>query len=97
METNSMVTELSQKVSQISDTVSDLSAQMTDMHQQMNKIYTAIVGDKNFGHTGLVQRVEELEKVKKKWENRVNWLYGYVLGAGAILAIVFEIVKDKIK
>jgi FtsZ-binding cell division protein ZapB len=86
-------TDLNQKVTQIQDTVSDLSSQVTDMHQQMNKIYTAIVGDKNFGHLGLVSRVERLEQVKKKWENKMNWLYGYVIGAGVVLAGVYELIK----
>ncbi len=96
MGTESMVNELSQKVSQMQDTIVDLSSQVTDMHQQMSKIYTAIVGDKDFGHTGLVQRVESLESTKKKWENKINWLYGYAFGAGAVLAAIYELIKSKL-
>jgi hypothetical protein len=91
-----MVNELSQKVSQMQDTITDLSSQVTDMHQQMSKIYTAIVGDKNFGHKGLVERVESLEMTKKKWERKMNWLYGYVFGAGAVLAVIYEFFKSKL-
>jgi hypothetical protein len=91
-----MVNELSQKVSQMQDTIVDLSTQVTDMHQQMNKIYTAIVGDKDFGHKGLVERVENLESTKKRWERKMNWLYGYVFGAGAVLAAIYEFFKNKL-
>jgi hypothetical protein len=89
-----MNNDLNVKVSQIQDTVADLSSQVTDMHQQMNKIYTAIVGDKEFGHIGLVNRVEKLEQAKKKWESKMNWLYGYVIGAGVVLAGIYEIIKS---
>ncbi len=92
---DTMVNELSQKVSQMQDTIVDLSKEVSDMHQQMNKIYTAIVGDKNFGHTGLVERVESLERTKKKWESKVNWLYGYVFGAGAVFTLIYEFIKRK--
>ena len=89
-----MDNDLSQRVSQMQDTIEDLSSQVKDMHQQMNKIYTAIVGDRDFGHTGLVQRVESLEATKKKWERKMNWLYGYVIGAGAVIAAVIEFIKS---
>jgi len=92
-----MAVDLSQKVSHIEDKMDDLSNEVREMREQMKEIYTAIVGDKKFGHQGLVHRVEDLEKVKKKWENKVNWLYGYVLGAGTLLAVIIELVKSQLK
>ena len=99
---NEMSAELSQKVTNIQDAVEDLSTQVKDIHNQMGEMqaqmremYVAIVGDKKFGHTGLVNRVEDLEKTKKKWETKVNWMYGYVLGAGTLITVIFEFLKAK--
>jgi len=92
-----MAVDLSQKVSHIEDKMDDLSNEVREMREQMKEIYTAIVGDKKFGHQGLVHRVENLETAKKKWENKVNWLYGYVLGAGTIIAGIIELIKYQLK
>jgi uncharacterized protein YoxC len=101
---NEMSAELSQKVSNIQDAVDDLSTQVKDIHQQtaemqkqMSEMYTAIVGDKKFGHTGLVKRVEFLEDTKKKWERKVYWMYGYVFGAGTLITLFVEFIKSRLK
>jgi hypothetical protein len=41
--------------------------------------------------------VESLETTKRKWENKVNWMYGYAFGAGSLLALGFELVKNYFK
>jgi hypothetical protein len=92
----SMSAELSQKVTHIQDSVTDLSGQFTEMQTQFREMYTAIVGDKKFGHSGLVQRVEILESTKKKWENKVSWLYGYVIGAGTLITVIYELIKNSL-
>lgn len=101
---NEMSLELSQKVTSLHDAVEDLSTQVTDIHEQMGEMqkqmremYVAIVGDKKFGHEGLVNRVEKLEVTKKKWENKVAWLYGYVIGAGTLITVIFEVIKARVK
>jgi len=97
------MSELSQKVSDLQESVEGLSTNITDIQDQlkdmqkhMSEVYTSIVGDKKFGHAGLVNRVEQLESTKRKWETKVNWLYGYVIGAGTLITIIFEIIKSKV-
>jgi len=99
-----MSADLSQKVTHIEDMLKDLSSQMSDMQNQMagmqkntNEIYTSIVGDEKFGHKGLVLRVRSLEDTKKKYEKKAVWVYGYIVGAGTLLTVFFELIKDKLK
>ena len=81
---------------EIQKTLKDVQSSVADMNGQMKEMYTAIVGDRKFGHVGLVQRVEKLEDTKKKWEGKVLWLYGYVVGAGTLVTIIFEIIKSRL-
>lgn len=99
-----MSAELSQKVTHVGDLLKDLSEQVSEMQQQMstmqkdmNEMYTSIVGDKKFGHLGLVERVKSLETTKKKWESKIGWMYGYVIGAGSLLTLFFEVIKHRFK
>lgn len=99
-----MSADLSQKVTHIEDMLKDLSSQISDMQNQMagmqkntNEIYTSIVGDEKFGHKGLVLRVRSLEDTKKKYEKKAVWVYGYIVGAGTLLTVFFELIKDKLK
>jgi len=89
--------DVAQKVTHIEDKVNDLSTEMKEMRELINKIYVSVTGDEEFGHKGLVKRVESLETTKKKWENKVNWMYGYAFGAGSLLALGFELVKNYFK
>lgn len=94
---NDMSVDVAQKMSHIEDKVNDLSNEVKEMGNQIKEIYTSIVGDKKFGHEGLVQRVQRLEDSKKNWERKMNWFYGYVFGAGTIMAGVFEVIKSIMK
>lgn len=92
-----MSSEVAQKVTHIEDKMNDLTTEMREMRELINKIYVSVTGDKEFGHKGLVERVEHLETTKKKWENKVNWMYGYAFGAGSLLALAFELIKTIMK
>jgi len=92
-----MGTDVAQKMTHIEDKVNDLSNEVKEMRELINKIYVSLTGDEEFGHKGLVKRVESLELTKKKWENKVNWMYGYAFGAGSLLALGFELVKTLMK
>jgi hypothetical protein len=92
-----MGTDVAQKMTHIEDKVNDLSTEMKEMRELINKIYVSVTGDEEFGHKGLVKRVESLELTKKKWENKVNWMYGYAFGVGSLLALGFELVKTFFK
>lgn len=92
-----MGTDVAQKMTHIEDKVNDLSTEVKEMRDLINKIYVSITGDEEFGHKGLVKRVESLEITKKKWENKINWMYGYAFGAGSLLALGFELVKNYFK
>jgi uncharacterized protein (UPF0335 family) len=92
-----MGTDVAQKMTHIEDKVNDLSTEVKEMRELINKIYVSVTGDEEFGHKGLVKRVESLELTKKKWENKVNWMYGYALGVGSLLALGFELVKTFFK
>lgn len=92
-----MSTDVAQKMTHIEDKVNDLSTEVKEMRDLINKIYVSITGDEEFGHKGLVKRVESLESTKKKWENKINWMYGYAFGAGSLLALGFELVKNFFK
>ena len=92
-----MGTDVHQKMTHIEDKVNDLSNEVKEMRELINKIYVSITGDEEFGHQGLVKRVQSLEHTKKKWENKVNWMYGYAFGAGSLLALGFELVKNFFK
>jgi prophage DNA circulation protein len=96
-----MSAELSEKVSHIEDLLKDLANQVSDvqgkmdnMQENVRKMYTSIVGDEAFGHKGLVTRMDELEDTKKRWEKKAGWVYGYIIGAGTILTIFFELIKS---
>ena len=92
-----MGTDVAEKMTQIEDKVNDLSNEVKEMRELINKIYVSLTGDEEFGHKGLVKRVESLELTKKKWENKINWMYGYAFGAGSLLALGFELVKNLMK
>ncbi len=99
-----MSADLAEKVTHIEDMLKDLSSQVSDFQNQMasmqkntNEIYTSIVGDEKFGHKGLVVRVRSLEEAKKKYERKAVWVYGYIVGAGTLITVFFELIKDKLK
>lgn len=96
-ELSQKVSDLQESVEGLSSNISDIQDQLKDMQKHMSEMYTSIVGDKKFGHLGLVNRVENLEATKKKWESKVSWLYGYVIGAGTLITVFFEIIKNKLK
>ncbi len=91
------VSDLQQSMDGVSSSITDIQDQLKDMQKNMNEMYVSIVGDKKFGHTGLVNRVEELESTKKKWEHKVFWMYGYVFGAGTLITIFIEFIKTRFK
>lgn len=91
------VSDLQESMDGVSNSITDIQDQLKDMQKHMNEMYVSIVGDKKFGHSGLVNRVEDLESIKKKWENKVYWLYGYVFGAGTLITLFFEFIKTRLK
>ena len=96
-----MSADLAEKVTHmlkdLSSQVSDFQNQMASMQKNTNEIYTSIVGDEKFGHKGLVVRVRSLEEAKKKYERKAVWVYGYIVGAGTLITVFFELIKDKLK
>jgi len=96
--------DLAQKVTQIEDKVDEVSNQVKSVHEKMsgvdvrfNEMYTAIVGNKSLGQKGFVGRLEELEETKLKWQRKVDWMYGYMVGIGALCTLVIEVLKNKLK
>ena len=67
------------------------------MEIQMKEIYTALVGNANLGQQGIVKRLETLEATKEKWNNKVNWMYGYMFGIGTLATLLVEYLKQKFK
>ncbi len=89
--------EQENKVSNLEDTINGVSASVKQMETQMNKIYTALVGNKELGQQGIVTRLEALESVKEKWTNKINWMYGYMFGIGTLATLFVEYLKQKFK
>ena len=87
---------IEQKVDNLSTSVDAMHTKMSKMEGQVKEMYSALVGNKNFGHDGLVQRIEVLETTKEKWKNKVNWMYGYMVGIGTFVTLLVEYLKNKI-
>jgi hypothetical protein len=89
--------QLENKVDDLSSQMGDMVSKMTKMEGQVKEMYTAIVGDSKFGQLGLVQRVEALEKTKKEWNAKVNWMYGYMAAIGMVGTLLVEYIKSKFR
>jgi len=91
-----MENTIEQKVDNLSTSLDSMHVQMVNMEGQVKEMYSALVGNKNFGHDGLVQRIESLESTKEKWKNKVNWMYGYMFGIGTLVTLLVQYLKNKI-
>jgi len=84
------------KVEKIESNVDEIHQKMIKVETQVKDIFTALVGDEKFGHNGVVQRVEKLEKFKDKVESKTTWMYGYMAGMAAVVTLVIEYLRGKI-
>ncbi len=91
------VSQLETKVDSVSTQVSGIHNKMNKMEKQMAEMYTALVGNTALGHEGIVGRVESLEDTKEKWKGKMDWMLGYIVGAGTLISLLIEFVKEKMK
>jgi hypothetical protein len=65
--------------------------EFNELREDVREIKTAILGQKNIGHIGLVARVENHDRRITKLER----LALYAAGALFVLGIIWGVVKDK--
>lgn len=66
-----------------------LNERFDNVDEKVEEIYNAITGNQKLGNTGLVKRIEELERLEKRWQQ----LYWKGLGILTASAVVFELIK----
>lgn len=91
------VAQLEAKVEVLTTQVNAMNSSLQKMDENVKDLYTALVGNKNFGQEGVIKRIETLEETHTQWKTKVNWMYGYIFGIASIATIVIEFVKAKFK
>jgi tetrahydromethanopterin S-methyltransferase subunit B len=91
------VAQLEEKVESLTKQVNAMNTSLTNMDKSVKEIYTALVGNKDFGQEGAIKRIENLEETHVQWKTKVNWMYGYIFGIASIATIIVEFVKAKFK
>jgi tetrahydromethanopterin S-methyltransferase subunit B len=91
------VAQLEAKVEVLTTQVNAMNTSLKKMDENVKDLYTALVGNKNFGQEGVIKRIETLEETHTQWKTKVNWMYGYIFGIASIATIIVEFVKAKFK
>jgi len=91
------VAQLEAKVELLTTQVNAMNSCIKKMDENVKELYTALVGNKNFGQEGAIKRIETLEETHTQWKGKVNWMYGYIFGIASIATIVVEFIKAKFK
>ena len=91
------VAQLEAKVEVLTTQVNTMNTCIKKMDENVKELYTALVGNKNFGQDGAIKRIETLEETHEKWKGKVNWMYGYIFGIASIATIVVELIKSKFR
>jgi hypothetical protein len=82
-----------QKFDHLETRLSNVESHLERIENMINKMYIHIVGDQEFGHEGLIKRVQLLEKQNEKLMEYKNKLIGGSVVAGGIFTIIFEVLK----
>lgn len=91
------VAQLEAKVEVLTTQVNAMNSCIKKMDDNVKELYTALVGNQNFGQEGVIKRIETLEETHTQWKTKVNWMYGYIFGIASIATIIVEFVKAKFK
>lgn len=82
-----------QKFEHLEDKMESVDNRLSKIEDTLNKLYMHIVGDQEFGHQGLIKRVESLEKDNQKLMEYKNKLIGGSMVAGGLFTVIFELLK----
>ena len=70
----------------------DLKTSVDEQGETLKKIHNAIVGDKDFGHDGLVQLVRKHEKWIESQKYMWAKIYGGIAVGSALISIIIKFI-----
>lgn len=82
-----------QKFDHLDNMLDKVDGRLSKIEDTLNRLYTHIAGDKEFGHQGLIKRVETLEESNKKLMEYKNKFIGGSVVAGGVFTLIFELIK----
>jgi len=82
-----------QKFDHLDTMLDKVDDRLSKIEDTLNRLYTHIAGDKEFGHQGLIKRVEALETSNQKLMEYRNKIIGGSVVAGVIFTAIFELLK----
>lgn len=82
-----------QKFEHLENQLDSVQTRLSKIDDTLNRLYTHIAGDQEFGHQGLIKRVEYLEKSNQKLMEYKNKIIGGSVVAGATFTLIFEFIK----
>lgn len=82
-----------QKFEHLEGKMDSVDSRLSKIEDTLNKLYTHIVGDQEFGHKGLIKRVEVLEKSNQQLMEYKNKIIGGSVVAGTLFTVIFELLK----
>lgn len=83
-----------QKFEHLENQLDGVQSRLSQMQDTLNRLYTHIAGDQEFGHQGLIKRVESLENSNSKLMEYKNKIIGGSVVAGVVFTVVFEVLKN---
>jgi hypothetical protein len=75
--------------------VKNMGKEFVEMNYKLTQLYDSIVGNQKFGHYGLVERVNQLEKKVQGLNYLKSKIIGFSIGFGAISTLLVEFIKMK--
>jgi hypothetical protein len=75
--------------------VKNMGKEFVEMNHKLTQLYDSIVGNQKFGHYGLVERVNQLEKKVQGLNHLKSKIIGFSIGFGAISTLLVEFIKMK--
>ena len=87
--------DLARKVDEIHSQMTSIKKGQESMQKEVSELYTAFTGNE-LGQTGIISRVELLEKQLEEHSKLKAKVIGIVIGATTVWSLIFEYLKSKL-
>lgn len=87
------LTIIKQLLIQLSEKQDSMNDRLNDIDNHLTKISTTVIGDKEFGHMGLVKQVEKLNKYVENDKLRNASIVGGIGVVGILWTLFLKLIK----
>ena len=87
--------DIEKEFKELSTEVKSMGGKFNEMSHKLTQLYESIVGNEKFGHFGLVERVNQLERKVNTFSNLKSKAIGFSIALASVSTLIFEIIKIK--